>query len=200
MLEEPVLMQNQNGALNEDTFAQQEFLKLKEKFQLKNAVETGTCLGYTTAFLASHYEKVHTVEIMDKYYDIAYENRLKGFDNCVMHKGSSAEKLFDMLDQMGDDTFIFLDAHWGNHCPLKDELKAIARRGIKPVIAIHDFFVPNHPELGYDSINGQAFNYEWLKPEFDAIYGEGNYEYYFNSESVGAKRGIIYLHLIEKNN
>ena len=57
-MEEPLLMQHQNGALNCDTFAQKEFKTLHSKFNLKKAVETGTCLGYTTAFLASIYERL----------------------------------------------------------------------------------------------------------------------------------------------
>jgi len=101
--------------------------------------------------------------------------------------------LTGMLSGFGDDTFIFLDAHWGSHCPLKEELEQIRRAGIKPVIAIHDFVVPNHTELGYDEINGQPFTYEWLKEDIDSVYGEDGYNVHYNSEAEGAKRGIIYI-------
>ena len=167
-MNEPLLMQNQEGALNQDTFAQQEFINLKNKFGLKYAIETGTCLGYTTDFLCDNYKKVHTIEISEKF-----------------------KMIKDLPEQ--ENIFIFLDAHWGHHCPLKEELKQIKETGIKPVIAIHDFVVPNKPQLGFDSIKGQPFNYEWLKDDFDSIYGEEGYDYYYNSESVGAKRGIIYI-------
>jgi predicted O-methyltransferase YrrM len=195
MMEEPLLMACQQGALNQDTFAQNEFLKLKAKFGLTTAIETGTCLGYTADFLAEHYEEVRTVEVIEKYQEIAKTNRLNKHAHVHHWLGSSLDKLPEMLDGLSDRTFIFLDAHWGQHCPLKQELVLIAQSGIKPVIAIHDFVVPNHPELGYDSINDQPFTYEWLKPEIDAVYGgEDKYEYYYNSEAVGAKRGIIYIH------
>ena len=62
-MNEPLLMQNQEGALNQDIYAQKEFINLKNKFGLKYAIETGTCLGYTTDFLCDNYEKVHTIEI-----------------------------------------------------------------------------------------------------------------------------------------
>lgn len=194
-MNEPLLMQNQEGALNQDTFAQQEFINLKNKFGLKYAIETGTCLGYTTDFLADHYETVSTVEINENYLNFALTNRLNKRDNVIVYIGSSADTLNKMINDLDEkeNIFIFLDAHWGQHCPLKDELRQIKETGIKPVIAIHDFVVPDNPSLGFDSINGQPFTYEWLKSDFDAIYGENGYDYYYNSESTGAKRGIIYL-------
>lgn len=199
-MNEPLLMQNQEGALNQDTFAQQEFINLKNKFGLKYAIETGTCLGYTTDFLCDNYEKVHTIEINENYLNFALKNRLNKRDNVLVYIGSSADTLLKMIKDLPEqeNIFIFLDAHWGQHCPLKDELRQIKESGIKPVIAIHDFLVPNKPNLGFDSINGQPFTYEWLKNDFDAIYGETGYEYYYNSESTGANRGIIYL--TPKNN
>ena len=192
-MEEPLLMQYQEGALNCDTFAQSEFLRLKKEFKLKYAIETGTCLGYTTAFLCQHYEVVKTIEVNAKFLNIAKVNRLNQFDNCKMFFGDSSKDLYGMLENIDDSTFIFLDAHWGNHCPLKDELQQIARANIRPVIAIHDFLVPNKPELGYDSINGQPFTFEWLKSDIDAIYQKNGYDYHYNNESTGAKRGIIYI-------
>ena len=43
-MNEPLLMQNQEGALNQDTFAQQEFINLKNKFGLNR---NKTCYSYT---------------------------------------------------------------------------------------------------------------------------------------------------------
>lgn len=190
---EPILMQNQEGALNQDTFAQAEFIRLKDEFELVNAVETGTCLGYTTDFLAKHYNQVRTIEINQHFLDIAIANRLVNRKNVICFKGDSKDMLRTALSGLDDKTFIFLDAHWGSHCPLHEELEQIKGAGINPVIAIHDFVVPNHPELGFDSINGQPFTYDWLKPSIDNVYGEGNYNIHYNSESCGAKRGIIYI-------
>lgn len=193
-LPEPILMQHQNGALNCDTFAQEEFKKLQKEFNLKIAIETGTCYGYTTALLATIYQEVRTIEISDKFLEIAKHNRLNELANVKTYLGSSPSRMKEVLSGCGNDTFLFLDAHWSEeYCPLKDELQAIADSGIEPVIAIHDFVVPNHPELGFDSIKGQPFTFEWLKQDFDSIYGEDNYNYHYNSKAVGAKRGIIYI-------
>jgi len=192
-LQEQVLMAHQNGAFNEDTFIQAEFKKLQKKFKLTKAIETGTCYGYTTAFLSTFVKEVRTVEISEQFLNIAKHNRLDALKNVKTNLGSSSDLMPKLLEGCGDDTMIFLDAHWGDHCPLKDELNAIADTGIEPVIAIHDFVVPNHPELGFDSIGGQPFTYEWLKDEIDSIYGEDNYNHYYNSEATAVKRGIIYI-------
>lgn len=192
-MEEKVLMAFQQGAFNQDTFIQSEFKKLQKEFGLKVAIETGTCYGYTSQFLATIYKEVRTVEISQEFLTVAQANRLGSLDNVKCNLGSSSDLMPKLLEGCGDDTMIFLDAHWENHCPLKDELGAIADTGIEPVIAIHDFQVPNHPELGYDSIGQQPFNFDWLKEQFDGIYGDDNYNYYYNSESTEVKRGIIYI-------
>ena len=88
----------------------------------------------------------------------------------------------------------YLDAHWYDHCPLKNELQLIKKFNLKPIITIHDFFVPGSKKLGYDSYNGQSFTYEWLKEDLDAIYDK-KYSYFYNNDidSEGAMRGIIYV-------
>lgn len=193
-LEEPTLMFKQQGAFNMDTFVQAEFKKLQKEFGLNVCIETGTCLGYTSAFLSTLFKEVRTVEISDKFLNIAKTNRLNALPNVKCNLGSSSDLMPKLLEGCGNDTMIFLDAHWGvEHCPLKEELQGIANSGIEPCIAIHDFVVPNHPELGFDSFKGQPFTYEWLKEDIDAIYGEGNYNYYYNSQATEVKRGLIYI-------
>jgi len=192
-LKEPLLMAFQDAPINSDVYAQIQFKTIHQKHNLKIAIETGTCLGYTTAFLATFYKEVRTVEVNPEYLEIAKTNRLNDFNNVKTNLGSSSNIMPNLLSGCGNDTFIFLDAHWQDYCPLKDELQHIANTGIEPVIAIHDFLVPNHPELGYDSTNGQPFTFEWLKDSFDAIYGENNYNYYYNTKAGGAKRGIVYI-------
>lgn len=197
MTNPPVLMPFQMDAFNADFYIEQEFLMLKNKFGLKYAVETGTCFGSTTIFLAKHFEKVATVEIMPDYLTYA-KTRFNDYKNIAAYGGDSRFFLAKMITEqrLTDKTMFFLDAHWGDKCPLREELRSIADMGIKPVIAIHDFKVPGEPGLGYDSWENQEFTFEWLKPLFDKIYGVGNYSYHYNSDakSTQIKRGIIYLY------
>ena len=192
-VEEPILMQNQSSAFNEDGFIENEFLTLKKKYKLKNAIELGCCLGVSTEWLADHFDQVRTVEIREDWLNIAKTNRLDAKPNVECWLGDSVQHLPTMLEGFGDDTIIFIDSHWGQSVPMPQELDIIAAHSIKPVIAIHDFCVPDRPDLGYDEYNGQPFTFEWIKPKLDAIYGENRYGGYYNIEAEGAKRGIVYI-------
>lgn len=188
------LMPFQWEAFNGDTFIQNEFLKLKEKFAITTALELGTCLGSTAIWLAKNFDKVITIEINEQYAEIAGD-RLHEADceNVILYISSTTDALPNI--ELTDNTLIFIDSHWLEVCPMQEELEIIAQKGIKPVIAIHDFYVPNEPTLGYDSIHGQNFEFGWIKPKIDAIYGEDGYDFYYNSdaESTVIKRGIIYI-------
>jgi hypothetical protein len=186
------LMPHQWEAFNGDTFIQENFLKLKEEFHINTAIELGTCLGSTALWLSDHFWHVFTIEVNPTFAQIAKE-RLEGCPNVMLIVGDSVTE-FPMIDY-DDDTIIFIDSHWYEVCPMQEELQIIANSGAKPVIAIHDFYVPDEPNLGYDSIHGQRFDIEWIKPKLDAIYGEQGYYHYYNSDeqSTEIKRGIVYI-------
>jgi len=190
----PQIMPNQLKGFNGDTFVCEEFLKLKEQFNIKRITETGTALAGTTKWFCENFDEVHTIEINQTYYDIA-KDRCKEFENLTMHLGSSEDLIQEaILSNNLRFSAFFLDAHWGGHCPLEQELTKIGELCTDPIIAIHDFKVPDDEAMGFDSINGQPFTYEWLKPYFDKIYPNG-YDHYYNSDqkSTEIKRGVIYL-------
>lgn len=194
---EPNLMPLQDQPFNGDTFIADKFLSLKEEFKIRCVFETGTALGGTTKWLSKHFPAVFTIEINEEYQRHA-RNRVGNRENVKFILGDSAKQLLPSLKQFaGNAVICFLDAHWHNHCPLREELEAIAQSGIIPIIAIHDFYVPNEPKLGFDSYNGQRFDYEWIKPLLHAIYGHSeesfNIAYNSNEESTEIKRGIIYI-------
>lgn len=190
---EPTLMPYQNQPFNGDTYVCEEFIRLKTLFNITHIVETGTCLGYTTKWFCENFKQVKTVEINNTYFNIAYENRLSAFENVEMFLGDSVDKLEYMLDENHKNTIVFLDAHWGDNCPLERELDIIASKNATPIIVIHDFKVPDNAELGYDSYNNQPFTYEWLEQKFINIYSKDKFDCYYNSMICGAQRGVIFL-------
>lgn len=195
----PNLMPHQTIPFNGDKFIENEFLSLKERFGLTTAIETGTCLGGTTIFLGENFDRAFTIEVNKAWLKIAISRfEAAGVSNKIKGFLGSSEKVLDDIIQLYslDSSFIlYCDAHWQGYCPLQDELKIIAKHKLRPVIAIHDFCVPNVPALGYDGYNGQPFTFEWIKPRLEEIYGVDGYEYYYNTneKSAGAKRGIIYI-------
>ena len=205
----PRLMPDQDKPFNGDGYLAAEVLRLKEAHGLTKALETGTCLGSTTLWLAENFETVWTCEVSDQFYEIASarftmhqdphqitDGTDRFWNNIIARKRESKRVVWNDADRVD---FIFLDAHWGPNCPLLDELAAIANPehhyGMpKPVIIIHDVMVPGHPELGYDRMpDGRPFSFELVRPHLESIYGVGNYSHHFNSKSEGAMRGVLYI-------
>ena len=178
---------------NGDHFIEKKFLALRDQFKIKTIVETGTCLGSSTIFFAKHFENVITIEANPEYQTIAINRCAKEkINNVQFLLGDSSKLLSDVLQKLGKNNVgFFLDAHWGNNCPLIAELDQIGKSEVIPVIAIHDFYTGDE-RLGFDSIHGQRFEYEWILPVVSTI-GIFQPEYNTFEESTGAKRGIIYL-------
>jgi len=198
-MEIPLLMPYQLSPMNGDSFITNEMIRLKEIFGLKVAIETGTCFGSTSIWMAKHFPLVLTIESNQQYQDIAKERaKNDSIGNIVFYLGLSESTLPHILEKysVGNDALFLLDAHWGNQCPLLDELKAIAAHGIKPCIVIHDMKNPRDAKFGFDTYNGQEFTFEWVKPYLDKIYGEDGYDWYFNTgfKQESAQRGVLYTH------
>lgn len=181
-------------AFNNDTFIALEFQKLRDEFSIDTVIETGTFVGDTTIWLADNFKTVHTIEIDNIYLNKA-KAQCKNHDNIIFHLGNSGTSLNDIISNItGENIFVFLDAHWGK-LPLTRELDSMANnKQNKYIIAIHDFFVPGCPKLGYDSYNNQPLEFNWLKSHFNKIYNN-KFIHYYNSmdKADGAMRGIIYL-------
>lgn len=196
------LFENQDKPFAGDIHLEGEFIKLRDQFGIHTAIETGTCYGSTTLWLAHHFARVFTIEVQEEFAKIAWDrfNAANLKNTPYVWHGSSSEQLPKMMRRDLHPEFFehephlfFLDAHFEQYCPLLDELKAIAEAGIKPVIVIHDFQVPGRPDLGYDIWNGQPLRFSYIRPSLDAIYGPNKYGHYFNHQATGAKRGCIFI-------
>lgn len=194
---EPILMPYQAEALNGDTYACNEFLALRDKFKIKTVVELGSCVFGSTKWFADNFEKVITVEINETFRQIGLQ-RAGERSNIISHLGDSIQKLPEMLVACDDNTIIFIDSHWQT-LPLLEELQIIKISGLKPCIVVHDCYVPNQPELGYDEYAGVTISLETMKPYLDDIYGDYEYHYNTTETATDVKRGIIYIYPVLKN-
>jgi hypothetical protein len=62
------------------------------------------------------------------------------------------------------NVFFYLDAHWREHLPLKDELEIISNSWNNSVVMVDDFQVPG-TEYGYDDYGpGRVLNITYLEP------------------------------------
>lgn len=79
----------------------------------KIAVETGTCLGYSTRRLAELYERVHTVELSPALSRETQNNMsAERYRNVTFHVGDSGELLRAVLRAIDEPALFYLDAHW----------------------------------------------------------------------------------------
>jgi len=187
-------MEKPTQAFNEDIFLCQKFIDIKNKYKLSTVIETGTYHGVTTKWFSQNFNNVYTVECNQEYYKIANEN-FNGINNIKSHFGDSPVKLAEFLNEVKEEeTIVFLDAHWYTN-PVLNELDSIKKSGKKPILAIHDFMVPDRPEFGYDIYPDQniVYNWEWIKDRIEEIYTEGYIKEY-NNEATGAMRGCIFIY------
>ena len=146
-----------------DSYFVSRIQEIVKEYDIKNIVETGVDKGCSTVFFAQTVEKVYGIEILQQSIDFA-TSRLKdhNLDNVELIKGNSPIVLLSLMHKIdASKTLFFLDAHWQAYWPLLDEIDTISRR--KGVIVIHDAQVPDHPEFGYDTWNGKALNYDYVK-------------------------------------
>ncbi|MEI8339728.1 MAG: hypothetical protein WCF94_03625 [bacterium] len=190
---------NQNSVssphyFNGDTFLAKNILDIIKKEKIVNVVETGTYLADTTKFFSENVGVVYTVECNTDYYMRSKARNDLG-NNINFFLGNSWEILDrEIIPQINGKTIFYLDAHWDKPCPTLLELDIIAKHGIKPIIVIHDFKVPNHPELGWDSYPDFEYKIENIEVYLENIYGRDGYRYEYNSRASGAKRGVIIIY------
>jgi hypothetical protein len=185
-------MEEYKESFNGDIFLQEKFKSLVNEHTPDVIIETGTHKADTTVYLASFGTPVITTEINAEYFEFS-KKRLEKYNNVTALFGDSAKVLKENFETIRDKKIIaFLDAHWLSDMVLERELELFCDLKIKPIILIHDFYVPN-TNLGYDTYNGQRYEYDFFKPYFDKLYSQDNYKHSFNSQATGLQRGVIFL-------
>jgi hypothetical protein len=174
------------------------FAKLCREYDIKTIIETGTFVGGTTRELSKMAEHVFTIEHSLEFFQSA-SLFLSGLKNITMEFGSSISRLKGCIDKAEGNILLFLDAHWGENNPLLGELEIIAKSGIKPIIAIHDFKNPNHPEYAFDTYGSIVYEWNWIESSIKSIYGENGFRVEYNDNAEGPKVGVIFIYPNESN-
>lgn len=166
------------------------------QYSIDTAYETGSFHGESAIILSGLVPKVISYELNSDSYNTALHFTKRAKNIVIKHK-SSPEGLMEDLIENKNNVLLFLDAHWYDYWPILDELNVIAVKKIKPVILIHDFFVPdknNNAKFGYDSYKGQPLNYEYIKQGLINIYGsENNYKFEYSKDAI-LDSGLIYIY------
>jgi predicted O-methyltransferase YrrM len=112
-------------------------------------LETGTFRGSSTLWFALNSKAaVRSVEAVPRNYGFA-KRRLRGHANVQLHLGDSRSFLRS-VPASNKPTLIYLDAHWAEDLPLKEEVEIALERFSECVIVVDDFEVPGDPGYGHD--------------------------------------------------
>jgi hypothetical protein len=150
---------------------------LDARLKFDNYIETGTYLGMTTHFLASIAAKrnaqVYSCELTDQFYNIARQT-VGNFKNVHIVKENSVDFLQSLAHNVYTArNFVYLDAHWYDYLPLRDELE-IVKAWSDATVMIDDFKVPFDSAFGWDRYD------ERREICFEHIHGVlGEYPIYF---------------------
>jgi hypothetical protein len=119
-------------------------------------VETGTFRATTTAYFAQTGLPVYSIEVSPKFYEYS-KLRLKSARNVFLYHGDSASRLLEICSQLADKerpTFVYLDSHWREYLPLRDEIEILSKHLPNSIAMIDDFEVPGDPGYGFDDYGG----------------------------------------------
>jgi len=104
-------------------------------------IETGTYLGGGIKWALNYFEEVHSIEILERFYQPCVE-KFKNNSKVHIHLGDSRTILSQLLKQINKPCFIFLDAHGDINeqgpNPLYNELEAIKNHSIKNHVIVID--------------------------------------------------------------
>lgn len=139
------------SAMNGQTARLEVCRRCLTELAIEVVVETGTYRGVTTEWLAAFGRPVHSIEIEPRFYHFA-RRRLADHPNVDLRLGDSPGVIGGELATAleGRSVFAYLDAHWREHLPLKEEITALAGLARDLVILIDDFEVPGDPGYVFD--------------------------------------------------
>jgi hypothetical protein len=112
------------------------------KYSVSDAIN-GVC--ETIGILHSGYDKIYSIELVEKYYNLNKE-QFKNFDHVNIIHGDSSVKLEELLSNINVPVTVFLDAHWSGgdtgrlnkDTPLLEELDILKKRKYNDIIIIDD--------------------------------------------------------------
>jgi hypothetical protein len=156
---------------------------------VKHFVETGTYLGHTCRYIATHHPYLHisTIESNPDFYN-ASQIVLPKYGNIESILGDSTMSVSRIVqDGIDGLPLFFLDAHWYDYLPLPDEIRSIVNHLSDAIMLIHDFQVPDM-DYGFDVCKGQSIGIEMLAANMDK---DKSYQIYFPSYTYEQACGVL---------
>lgn len=192
----PATRKSWGGPFNGQRFRQRIFFDLLYYFPIQAIVETGTYRGTTTALFAATSLPVYTSEIAPRFFSYSKVRFLLNRDNIHMYKSDSRAFLRDLSKDSTvpkEDVFFYLDAHWEEDLPLREELDIIFSNWKRPIVMIDDFQVPDSDYVFDNYGPEKALTLEYINPLVSAHKLSVFYPAVQSSEETGARTGSVVL-------
>lgn len=190
----PGLATRRNGPFNGQSARQSCYHELMEMFGFNAIIETGSYRGITTSLFAEAGVPVYSIEAMTRFATYS-ARRFRDTPHVKILKGDSRQRLQELAEMTiadNDNVFFYLDAHWYDDLPLREEIEIVRKHWTNWVIMIDDFEVPG-TSYSYDAYGpGRNLDAEYLQPFVD----DGITVFYPaapSSAETGAKRGSVVL-------
>ena len=148
-------------------------------------IETGTYVGDGIRRVIGHYERIHSIELAEKY---ALETAAKFINNpeVTVYHGNSKEVLPVLLSTIQEPVTIFLDGHYSggetaigdelvegfSSAPLLAELEIIMARPWDDIVIIDDtrmFGKRGRLNAGANNPKWPAYDYDWTDINDDTV-------------------------------
>ncbi|MGB3810717.1 MAG: hypothetical protein WA943_11525 [Parvibaculum sp.] len=155
------------GPMNGQTARLEIVRELIERCGVERIVETGTFRGTTTEWFATFNIPVLSFEVVPRFAAFS-RARLKKSPHVRIEIENSVDGLKKIDGPVSERSLFYLDAHWYDYLPLKDEYVLIREKFRRPIIVVDDFKVPSDSGYTYDDYGpGMALTLEYLSAAFD---------------------------------
>ena len=153
------------GPMNGQTARLEAVREIICELQPNVIVETGTYRGTTTEWLAQFGPQVFSVEINERFFEFS-RRRLAKKKNVKLTLGNSVDflKTIAKYERITSGCVVFyIDSHWEDHLPLREEMETIFKEYDSFVAIIDDFKVESDDGYGYDDYGpGKALTLDFL--------------------------------------
>lgn len=171
---------------------------LIEKTRPDRWVETGTHVGWTSAWIAENYPDLplYTAENFEPFFEMAYDN-LCIYPQVALTYGHSVDFLQKLLPVLRRGLSVFwLDAHWsaqGGGGPLLEECKLLTDFLERYIIIVDDFWCAD-PDFEGDIWSGRKNDLSYVAPVLGNTCYRPNYPAQKGNKGYGIfVKGVDYV-------
>ena len=191
----PSLKGSWGGPMNGQAFRRRIYEEIMGGLPIEAIVETGTFRGTTTEYFAASGLPVYTAEASPRFHAYARLRLREAGAHVHLNEGDSRAVLRKLAADASvpkSNVFFYLDAHWEEDLPLREEVEIILDHWQHVVIMVDDFEVPGTSYTYDDYGDGKVLSLDYLAPLrprglrafFPAVPAE---------EETGARRGCVVL-------